>query len=222
MEILEIRIYRKLDSVMTSLESLLPGISSQWFIAGGSIASLIMEQFPKDYDLFAGSKPDIPGILKQLRKGKIDYTETDRAITFKLGKITIQLVTKFYGNDITDSFDFEHTRVTYRIVDGRQDLNIPKSTLFSIASRNLVYRSSDYPVCSLFRAVKFCKRGWQLRPETLLSIMFDIYKLNLKDHRVLYEQLAGIDVAYLQRFTSELESSNEPVSQLIKRIYEYV
>lgn len=104
----------------------------------------------------------------------------------------IQLVTRFYGNvaAIHKTFDYEHDTCYWD--SGSRQLILPYRALQSIASKNLKYTGTWSPICSLFRAQKFIKRGWSISSYQLLNIALQINKLDLSKPEVLAEQLTGM------------------------------
>ena len=133
---------------------------------------------------------------------------TENAITFDCGW---QVVTKFGSlttHEIVNNFDFAHTQMLW---DGRQIDGYTTPAFRSLATRDLHYQGSKYPLASLFRSKKFQNRGWNLPVGEMLKIVMDIQQFDLSDPMVLKEQLVGIDVAYLSALLCMLRERNDPV-----------
>lgn len=64
---------------------------------------------------------------------------------------------------------------------------------------------SKYPLCSIIRTRKFIARGYHINAGQYLKMAFQLNELDLKDHKVLYDQLAGVDTAYFQAFLDDME-----------------
>ena len=68
---------------------------------------------------------------------------------------------------------------------------------------------SKYPLCSIIRTRKFIARGYHINAGQYLKMAFQLNELNLKDHKVLYDQLAGVDTAYFFQFIQDMEQMKE-------------
>jgi len=70
----------------------------------------------------------------------------------------VQIIFRFTGSpeDVTDKFDFEHTRCWYSKDTG---LQVNREAVESALSRELIYTGSEYPVSSMMRAKRFVDRG---------------------------------------------------------------
>lgn len=63
----------------------------------------------------------------------------------------------------------------------------------------LIYQGSKYPICSVIRTRKFIQRGWRINAGQYLKMCMQISELNLKDIKVLEDQLTGVDAAYFEQ-----------------------
>lgn len=117
-----------------------------------------------------------------------------------------QLIIRFWGEpeDIHRNFDYVHAMCSYRY--NSKNLIIPAESMRAMLSRSLVYKGSLYPLASLFRLRKFIERGWRITAGQILKISFQISQMDLTDQSVLYEQLIGVDQAYMAEL---LEAINE-------------
>jgi hypothetical protein len=149
---------------------------------------------------------------------------SDNAITLS---DKVQLIIRFYGNvdDIHRNFDFVHAMCSYDYANGI--LILPMDSLENLLSRNLVYKGSLYPIASIFRIRKFIERGFRIAAGELLKIIWQINELDLKDIKVLREQLTGVDMAYMHELISALEKDNQTynidsiyIAKLIDEIFE--
>jgi hypothetical protein len=97
--------------------------------------------------------------------------------------------------------------------------------LEALLSKELRYIGSKYPICSLVRLRKFITRGWRINAGQILKMAFQISELNLKDIKVLEDQLTGVDTAYFIQLVERLrEKDPEKVDgayliEIIDRIF---
>lgn len=107
----------------------------------------------------------------------------------------VQIVLRFSGTpgEIHKTFDFIHATNYFTFRDG---LVLNNDALVSILTKDLKYQGSLYPLTSIIRMKKFIGRGWNIGAGEILKIMFQISELDLRNLRILEEQLIGVDVAY--------------------------
>jgi hypothetical protein len=137
----------------------------------------------------------------------------------------IQLVIRFYGepNEIFDTYDFVHCCNSWDSKTRFVSLN--KDALEALINKQLIYRGSKYPVCSLFRLRKFLKKGWKISVGQIFKIAYQCSLLDLDDIHIMEDQLIGVDTAYFESFISALKE-NKPekisasyVNLLIDKIF---
>lgn len=116
----------------------------------------------------------------------------------------VQLILRFYGDPDTihQSYDFVHCMNYWE--SGTSNLVLRQEALESLLSRVLVYKGSRYPLCSVIRTRKFIERGWRINAGQYLKMAMQISELDLQDHRVLEEQLTGVDVAYFSEVIAKV------------------
>jgi len=151
---------------------------------------------------------------------------SENAITLS-GKV--QLITRFYGDpeEIHKNYDFIHC-TNYWTFDTKLVTN--KRALESILTKELHYVGSLYPICSIIRTRKFIGRGWRIHAGQYLKMCFQVSELNLRDIKVLRDQLTGVDSTYFHMLIQALESkmsgekeinvSVEYLSEIIDRIFD--
>jgi hypothetical protein len=107
----------------------------------------------------------------------------------------LQIVLRFNGNnqEIHKTFDYIHATNFFTFKDG---LVTNVDALQCILSKTLKYQGSLYPITSIVRMKKFINRGWNISAGEMLKIMFQISELDLKNPKILEEQLIGVDIAY--------------------------
>jgi len=120
----------------------------------------------------------------------------------------VQLVLRFYGDPDTihESYDFVHCMNYYE--SGTSSLTLRPEALEALLSRTLVYRGSQYPLCSVIRSRKFIERGWRINAGQYLKMAMQISKLDMADHITMEEQLTGVDVAYFAEVIAKIKDKN--------------
>ena len=137
------------------------------------------------------------------------------AITLSDG---IQLIIRFYGTieEIHSSFDYVHCTNSWEpdpkgsywnkkelLRTGK--LNLKTDALAAIMTKELRYFGSKYPIASILRMRKFISRGYTINAGQVLKMVFQIQELNLKDVKVLEDQLTGVDLFYMQQVLDIIE-----------------
>lgn len=157
-------------------------ITNNAFIAGGCIASLLLNEKPKDYDVFFLDQSILTQVVNYYSNGDenlyVDY-QNDNAILLKNG---IHIVKKLVGNpaEVCEKFDFQHCKCSY--CPSTNALTIPSVALEPMLTKELIYTGSDYPFSSLVRTKKFIKRGWNISAFGYIGIARQIQKINLDDY----------------------------------------
>ncbi len=142
---------------------------------------------------------EVVDVLNKEKEEKQNYRPiflSDNAITLS-GKI--QLVIRFYGEpeQIHDNYDFVHAMCYWRSENNHLDL--PARSLEAIITHELVYHGSKYPLASIIRTRKFIQRGWSVNAGQFLKMCLQVNELDLKDIKVLEDQLTGMDAAYFMQ-----------------------
>ena len=142
---------------------------------------------------------------------------TDNAISLSNH---VQLIIRFHGEaeEIHKNFDYLHCTAWY---DSKEGLTIPEGVMEALLSRTLIYRGSLYPIASIFRLRKFIARGYRITAGQLFKICNQISKLDLTSYDILYDQLIGVDAAYMQEILSKVNVGEKiDESYLLKLIDE--
>jgi hypothetical protein len=121
----------------------------------------------------------------------------------------VQIVTRFYGNaaQIHENFDYIHCTCYWESATG--NLVLPGEALEAILAKQLVYRGSKYPFCSIVRTRKFLQRGWTIDAGQYLKMAFQLSELDLTDVDVLEDQLVGVDTLYFKGVIHALQQMKE-------------
>lgn len=117
----------------------------------------------------------------------------------------VQLILRFYGSpdEIHSSYDFSHCMNYWE--SGQSKLTLSADSLEALLSKTLVYRGSQYPLCSIIRTQKFIKRGWRINAGQYLKMAMQVSELDLENHLVLEEQLTGVDVDYFAEVIAKIK-----------------
>jgi len=121
----------------------------------------------------------------------------------------IQIVIRFYGNpnEIHANYDFAHCCCYW---DSKtRELETPKDALLAILNKDLIYKGSKYPICSMIRSRKFIRRGWKINAGQYVKMAFQVSELDLKNVDVLEDQLVGIDTVYFLQIVRILREKQE-------------
>ena len=151
--------------------------------------------------------------LNELAKPEQEEITKYRPVFLSTNAITlsskIQIVIRFYGEpeQIHDNYDYIHCTCWWRAKDGH--LELPAKALEAILTRELVYSGSKYPLCSIFRARKFIKRGWTINAGQFLKMALQLNEMDLLDVDVLQDQLTGVDSAYFEQVIENIRKRKE-------------
>ncbi|RKJ64901.1 hypothetical protein [Roseburia sp. 1XD42-69] len=121
----------------------------------------------------------------------------------------IQIVTRFYGEvaDIHKNYDFAHCTCAWSSWDN--EVFLPVKALECIINKELYYVGSKYPLCSIIRTKKYIKRGYSINAGQYVKMCMQLNEVDLKDVKVLEEQLTGVDTTYFQMMIDELQKHKE-------------
>lgn len=167
------------------------------YIAGSFAASLLSHTHkPTDIDVFFSSgetfldafdmlnNPPDEDTAWALKGYKPDVNKEDllarskeiRVVNFKhedSDRLPIQLIKMVWydsAEEVIDSFDFT---VTQFCVDG-EDLVFNPASMADLLNENLIIHRHQFPMESLYRLVKYAKKGYCISPRTLQKIVEDI------------------------------------------------
>lgn len=76
-------------------------------------------------------------------------------------------------------------------------------------NKELRYVGSKYPLCSIIRTRKFINRGWKINAGQYLKMCMQLNEFNLKDIKVLEDQLVGVDSGYFAMLIDTLQRKKE-------------
>lgn len=166
------------------------------FITGGSIPSMLMDEWVNDYDFYFFQKDDINKVKEYFEK----YHTKDTSNKYHLKLITdnsinisdkIQLITKFYGNpkEVTANFDWKHIKSYFWYNEShnneKYELVLTDDVYRLIVEKELIYTGSSYPLSSLLRLKKYLKKGWTVSNLTMVTIILEVVQsfINMEKRR---------------------------------------
>lgn len=173
-----------LDSVYAAVTQYL-GFEPKCYFAGGCIASAVLDEKIKDYDLWFEEPAYFEEVVEALAfelKYPILATRSKYAITLNLPTgTTVQFVESRMGvpEQVVGSFDFKHTQSYY--VPGKELVYDPEFIL----SKKLVFNKTNFshPVNTMQRVLKFARRGYDIPFETIQDLM--IATNELESHSII-------------------------------------
>lgn len=141
-----------------------------------------------------------------LKEKQIDDNAKANAISLSN---KIQIVTRFYGKveEIHKNYDFVHCTCAWSSWDN--EVFLPPKALECIINKELYYVGSKYPLCSIIRTRKYIERGYHINAGQYVKMCMQLNELDLKDVKVLEEQLTGVDTTYFQMMVEALQKHME-------------
>ena len=86
-----------------------------------------------------------------------------------------------------------------------------------LAQRSLVYNTnSQYPFASLYRAIKYIKKGFKISGIEMLKLGLKCNNIQINNFKDLSKQLMGIDTMFLRELTDKLSSA-----EMAEKIYDF-
>ena len=183
------------------------------FIAGGAITSIFGSSRINDFDLFFPDETKLneaigSELVKDARKDQ-KTVETDSALSLIVDKHRLQLIKAVFGTpkEVIDSFDFTICKGAFHLKDG---FIFGDDFFQHLAQRRLVFNiKAGFPICSLYRARKFIKRGFSLSGIEAIKLGLSIQSLKIETYKDLRKQLMGIDTLFLKELTDSLKGQEE-------------
>lgn len=167
------------DRVLRLLPEKLRGsVTNSIYVAGGAIASLVLDETPVDYDIFCEDRETAETLrgwvtsYEALNSGIEVLANTLNGVTFKLGTgEVVQVVTRFTGPParVFTSFDFVHTKVYFTPQRYYEGVQTPIPAELCIPNRGVIEKKwlrydgakDVFTLNTLKRAFKFVARGWE-------------------------------------------------------------
>lgn len=182
-------------------------------ICGGAVTSVFSRSVINDFDLYSLSKPCVSKLLsefKAINGMKVVFT-SDNAVTIEYKNQIYQIIQRVTPDshshssveEVLSAFDFTVCMAAYDI--SANEFILYKTFMSDLASRVLVYNiNSGFPICSLYRTLKYQKRGFKLSGSEIVKMSLCICRLDMQSYSDLREQLMGIDTYVFSKLTSSL------------------
>ena len=185
-------------------------MANNGFVAGGAVRSVFASEAIRDFDIFFRRAEDYKNFMESFDISDTTFSMTDTAATHKAEDgYCYQAICAVYGEpaEIIKNFDFTCCMGAWV----PETAFVLHDDFFQHCSQHrLVFNANaQYPICSLWRALKFIKRGWKLSAIESIKMALCINHLALNDRRELKRQLLGIDTLFLKEFTDSLEKDGE-------------
>ena len=188
------------------------------FLAGGAVRSVFASEKISDFDIFFPSEKafsdciaEIAGELDSNDDLKYNFTKTDSAWShFSDKKQHFQLICAVFGTpeEILSKFDFTVCMGVW--IPSTSNFILDDLFLKHIAQKRLCYNiGSDYPICSLWRVIKYTKKGYKLPAIDSIKLALKIHSLKITTQAEFKKQLMGIDTMFLMELTTALGELNE-------------
>ena len=125
----------------------------------------------------------------------------------------IQIVIRFYGEveEIHKNYDFAHCTCAWS--SWNNEIFLPQKALECIINKELYYIGSKYPLCSIIRTRKYLERGYHINAGQYVKMCMQLNELDLKDVKVLEDQLTGVDTTYFQMMVEALQKHMEATGE---------
>ena len=187
--------------------------TSNAIIAGGAIRSVFAGEYISDYDLYFDREEDLQIMKEYLDEGfKVVFTSPN-AISYKKDKICIQLIIMpeliglGYVN-LLKEFDFTICMGAFSMEENK--FYHAENFLTDLNERRLIFNiKAKYPMASMYRVLKYIKKGYKVSGLEIVKIGLSIHNLKMVDYRDLRKQLMGIDTLFLKELTDDLLSKDK-------------
>jgi len=180
-------IYRAVNYFMKTIGNDIQGVNC--WIAGGAIRAYFSEnETISDIDIFTTNRAECAKLVWSLRKiGFKCYFKNKNAIKgfiFKNGKkILIDVVKRFYNNEVLCIEDFDYSICKFAINTNTQEFFYSEMAFVDLLQKKLVIPDENYgnPIGSLKRLQKYIQRGYTICNGGLLTISKSLAKTDLTD-----------------------------------------
>lgn len=194
--------------------------ANKGFVAGGAVRSVFSSDHVADIDVFFQTREDFDSCIASLDDGEHSpsFTMTESAATHistgneadDIPRMRYQLVCAEFGMPLTIMSKFDFTMCMGAWRPDRGEFIMDELFLKHVAQKRLCYNANGvYPICSLWRAAKFIKRGWRLPGIEAIKLALAINNIGIKDWGELKKQLMGIDTIFLAELTDALGKKAE-------------
>lgn len=185
------------------------------FVSSKGIADEDEENTSKLSYNFASTEEEIDEALDEESESEDKEKYRPRFITSNAITLTdkVQIVIRFYGEveEIHKNYDFAHCTCAWS--SWNNELFLPEKALECIINKELYYIGSKYPLCSIIRTRKYLERGYHINAGQYVKMCMQLNELDLKDVKVLEDQLTGVDTTYFMMMIDALQSHMESTGE---------
>lgn len=180
------------------------GVFKGSYIAGGSIASLILNEVPNDYDIWFETLEQWQAAKDLILASGVEVImETQHAVTFRLDceTPTFQIIKSRLGgyDEVVEQFDFRHAHSAF--LPSEDDDGLGYELVFCgandeehIEAKFLLFDGKlDYPTHTLSRLQKFALRGYKVPDQTLIKL---ILAIRAASPELINEDMIGVAKKY--------------------------
>jgi len=184
------------------------------YIAGGAVRSVCADERIRDYDIYLKKDTDIQDLISKFKLLTPDSSvDTELCKSFKIDGNTYQFITDVRmmissTQDIFNMFDYTVCMAAYSC---RSEVFYFHDSFFAdLSERRLVFNVGTlHPIASMFRSLKFIKRGYKLGAVEMIKIALSIQRLHIASYAELKHHLLGIDTLFLKDLTDALGTFDE-------------
>jgi len=179
-------------------------IKNGGFLAGGAIRSVFASERINDFDIFFNSKAQFEKCIDALPD--YQFTKTTSAWSyFTDEKQHFQLICAVFGEVEKIIEDFDFTVCMGAWIPRTTNFYLNEHFLKHLAQKRLCFNvKAEYPICSLWRVLKYTKRGYKLPAIEAIKLALRIHSIKLETHADFKKQLMGIDTIFLSALTDKL------------------
>lgn len=153
-------------------------------VAGGYIRGVISKEPMTDVDLFAGNQEVSQVMAYDLTKDAKKVHKTDNALTIKIGRTTVQFITRWVfdnSEDCIKSFDFTVCQAAFWYDQDYKKWNSICSDDFypDLAAKRLIYTwpiRDEEPGGSMLRVLKYYQKGYRIPLDSLAAVIARLMK----------------------------------------------
>ena len=177
------------------------------FIAGGAITSAFSAAPVNDFDVFFQTQQALDQAIAAIPQD--DKTViTDSAVSVVIDKHRVQLIKCVVRPmpEVINGFDFTICQGAFNL----EQFIFGEDFFRHLAQRRLVFNmAAEFPICSLYRARKFIKRGFHFSGIEAIKLGLRIQALEIETYADLRKQLMGIDTLFLKELTDAIAGQQE-------------
>lgn len=185
------------------------------FVSSKGIADEDEENTSKNSYNFASTEDEIDEALDEESESEDKEKYRPRFITSNAITLTdkVQIVIRFYGEveEIHKNYDFAHCTCAWS--SWNNELFLSEKALECIINKELYYIGSKYPLCSIIRTRKYLERGYHINAGQCVKMCMQLNELDLKDVKILEDQLTGVDTTYFMMMIDALQSHMESTGE---------